>query len=139
MKQDGLKGKITISRVRGGGSTEDGPIQITIQDEDALIEFVQINVSLADFTEAVTGLAYTPCAFSVRGLDKVGKKREHRTFEFPLPDGSFNHKKTACEVLPTVCPEGWTARDLFNSQDSFFQKDGKVWARTLIMRWVDKT
>ena len=68
---------------------------------------------------------------------KLNKKLEHKRFVFKLPpvDG-WRDKETAKEIIQKVCPEGWKPDMGFNSQDSFFSKDGKEYARTTIRRWV---
>lgn len=145
MDKEYLKGLITISRSQNNYG--DDSITIRLKDDDAVIEPFEISMSLEAFAEAITGFAYRPCKFTVRNLDKVGKVREHKTFEFQLPDVKvFNLdsklKEIAREVLSTVCPDGWEANSAFSafsSQDSFFSKDGKLWARTLITRWVPKS
>jgi hypothetical protein len=76
-----------------------------------------------------------PCQFSVIGLEKIGKRHQHKTFEFPIPVG--RNKIKAREIVSSICPEGWVPDKEFNSQDSFFIKDGEYWARTIIRRWVD--
>lgn len=47
-------------------------------------------------------------------------------------------KKAAADIADRVCPDGWIADHYFNSQNSFYYKDGQTWARTTIRRWVDK-
>jgi hypothetical protein len=76
----------------------------------------------------------------VFGLDRVGKEMEMKPFEFEIDSGSNyeqkNTEKARVEV-DRVCPEGWSPDHYFNSKDSFFIKDDKVFARTMLRRWVD--
>lgn len=131
------KGRLSITRPRGGSGPE--VISIRLVDDDAGIEFVQVEVELAAFSDCLTGLADTDCEFEVRGLENVGKRIERETIEFLMPDCEFgNRKSVAKEEAMKVTPEGWTPKLYFGSQDSFFQREGKDYARTHIVRWVNK-
>lgn len=131
-----IKGKISITRPQGHGCDY---ISIEINDEDARIQFCDIHIKLADFATAITGL-YSPCEFAVRGLENVGKKREHKTIEFPVPGKSMYslQKEGAIEAAKAYTPEGWIASEHYGSQDSCFMRDGQPWARTTIFRWIEK-
>jgi len=133
------KGKITISRV-SSNQEKYLPIKITIDDVDAVTQFLEIEMSLEEFAECLTGLTDRPCVFEARGLDRIGKKREMQKFTFELPDGTMFGSKTkeiAAELAIKQSPIGWEVSTYFNSQNSFFKENGKEWAQTNIMRWVD--
>ena len=130
-----LKGQITISRPQGNNCDY---VSIKIRDDDASIRFCEARVKYAEFAQLITGLAYVDCELEVDGLQNVGKVREHKKFEFPLPEGTFHTKEQAQRSLVEHIPESWSSSGYFNSQDSFFIKDGKPWARTTIVRWVNK-
>jgi hypothetical protein len=127
-------GKITISRTH---STIKGDyITLSVVDENAVIEPIDIKMTIEDFGRAITGEGRLPCSFVLRGVDKVGKVREAKPLEFQLPDGETG-KEAARAIAKRECPEGWTPWLSFNSQFSFFTKEGENWARTTIYRWVD--
>lgn len=133
-----IKGKITISRPRGGKEKE---IRIDLSDTDACLnKFLEVSIGLSEFAEILTGLSRVDCDIEVRGLQNIGKIREHKTFEFELPRDELGNvrKEMAKTVLSNIIPEGWSSTDAFNSQGSFFYKDGTPWARAIIVRWVDK-
>lgn len=71
-----LQGKITICRTTGSG--EDA-VTIRIRDTDAGIDFAVAELTMTNFGYAVTGRGATPCELEVRGLEKVGMVREHKT------------------------------------------------------------
>jgi hypothetical protein len=132
-----IQGNLTISRVHS--TVEDDYIEVRLRDDDAATEFVVAKVSLADFASALTGCSHVGCELDVRGLERVGKKMELDTLEFQMPnDGYSNRKETACAAVKSFCPIDWTPDMGFNSQGSFFTRDGKLWARTTIRRWVAK-
>jgi len=134
-----IQGKITISRIQSNQESY-LPIKITIDDVNAVTQFLEIEMSLENFAECLTGLAARPCEFKVRGLENIGKKREMADFTIELPEGTINGRKSkeiAAERAEKLCPDGWTVSTYFNSQNSFFKENGKEYARTHILRWVD--
>lgn len=133
------KGKITISRI---SSNQENylPIKITIDDVDAVTQFLEIEMSLENFAECLTGLAARPCEFKTRGLQNIGKKREMADFTIELPEGTINRRNSeevATERAEKLCPDGWIVSTYFNSQSSFYRENGKEYARTNIFRWID--
>jgi len=69
-----LKGNVTISRATS--NVENDYIRIVVRDEESGTQFVTVEVSLAEFAQAITGLGAVPCQLDVRGLHNVGKRRE---------------------------------------------------------------
>lgn len=132
-----IPGKLTISRVHS--NREPDYIEVRLCDDDAAIEVATAKLSLAHFAAAVTGLGHVDCEIETRGMEHVGKKLETDTLELPmLPDSNRGDKEAAIAAAKRWCPQGWTPDLCFGSQNSFFQRDGKLWARTTIRRWVDK-
>lgn len=128
-----INAKVTILFDRDGMS-------IDVRDGDAAISFLRLRLDPVQACSAMGQLAYTHATLAeVRGLDCVGKKMENQTLAFPLPPEADypNQKKLAAAAAEAHCPEGWTHDNYFGSQESFFQKDGKPWARVTIRRWVD--
>ena len=77
------------------------------------------------------------CEMEFRGLDKVGKVCETEPLEFELPEHNYsNRKEIACAEAIKLIPEGWVASEYYGGQTSFFEVDGKTWARTTMDRWV---
>ncbi len=131
------KAQITISRPQYGDGRE--LIHLNITDVDARIEFVELEISYADFTRALTGQAYVVCDMHVRGLENVGKQRERDTITVEMPECSYyDRKATAVAEVHHHIKEGWTSSDYFGSQDSFYTKDNIQYAKTDIFRWIDK-
>ena len=133
------KGKLTISRP----SYSDGSqkIAISVEDKDAVIGFLSLEISYEDFAAAITGMGMMPCEFEVRGLESVGKKREDIKLEFKVCSGDIafrERKDVAYKRAQEVAGPEWEASNYFDSQDSFFYKDKNLWARTTAYRWVKK-
>lgn len=80
----------------------------------------------------------------VHGLDRVGKKQENKLFEFELPKdfkreyfkGRADQEIELQQLAQSQLSDGWIAENYFGSQDSFFTKDGKKYARVTIRRWI---
>lgn len=127
----------------------DARISLLIGSESTTIEFIDnaSNTTFAKATltpeqlsQALSRVSYTPCEIEVRGLERVGKKCEVSQLEFEVPEG-FTHNSKSYAVLNQralrVAPPGWTPDNYYGSQNSFFQKDGKKYARCTIRRWVE--
>lgn len=119
---------------------KDNRTSLVIEDDDAVCRFLEMEITNDQLVALLSRQAYIKIEAKVDNLDIVGKKREHKKFEFEIPENVrwYTDKSTVVEIGKKLCPEGWTMREHFNSQDSHFTKDGKTYARTSIMRWVDK-
>lgn len=91
-----LPGKITISRTQGG-SREDKPIRIEIQDGSSRTRFLEVYMSLEAFASAVTGLGYQDVEFTLYKNAPVGKVHEYKTEKVFFP--SFYHREPSKEAL----------------------------------------
>lgn len=95
-----MKGNITISR------NSRGVITISLIEEDSRVEFVEAELTTANFAEALTGLAHVECKLKVRGLDLVGLKREVKEELVPIPSSP-----TESEIKAAFAPfevDGWS-------------------------------
>ena len=72
-----MKGKITISRV--SSSDRDDYVWISVVDEKSGEHFVEVEMGLLEFANALTGYGFVDCEFVLRGTDKVGMIRETKT------------------------------------------------------------
>lgn len=126
------KAQLTISRPMYGDHRK--KIAIEIKDVDANIEFLELEIGLEEFAKALTGLAGAECEMQFRWLENVGKRVEIDTFEFECK----RDKQEAIRKVKKLCPKEWRPSTYFGSQNSFFKKDGKDFARTTIRRWVEK-
>ena len=121
---------------------EDGA-KIEIRDDASSITFVSVRLSPEQTCQALSRLSHTECQkCEVCGLDLVGKKMEVSSYVFEVPDqewigGVSIRDKWVLERAAKVCPAGWTPDLYFKSQNSFFRKDGKIWAKDTMRRWVD--
>lgn len=121
-------------------------ISIFISQEGTRIElydwtsgqfFAEIKLTPEQLSMALSRLSHTPCEIEIWNQDKINKQHEHKPMEFEMPRTEWKTKKEeAGKIAKEVCPEGWVPDCYFGSQGSFFEKDGKSYARCTIRRWV---
>jgi hypothetical protein len=80
-----LEGKITISRPSSGHDRPDY-VRIAIRDKTSHMEFLEVEIDMAEFALALTGLSEQDCVLKTRRLDAVGKIRESQPMTFVLTD-----------------------------------------------------
>lgn len=124
-----LKGEISISRRSGGDGSR--PICISVQDEDAGTQFLEIYLGLADFAQALTGLSDIPCVLEVRDLNLVGTQIEHKTEFVPS-------LASPAESLAPFEVDGWKEMSGFENHHCFSIKDGITGYNVVFYRNVSK-
>lgn len=133
-----IKGELTISRPQCSDGSQ--YISIKVKDIDAGIEFLNIKIPYAEFTQCLTGLAYQDCEFDIRGVENIGKKLETDTISFEVFRSYYKRDDEELIYLAEeATPPGWICSKYFGSQSSFFMSEGKKFARTSIRRWVEKS
>jgi hypothetical protein len=131
-----IKGRVTIGMVHSSNTPD--YVEIRFVDDASSVEFASARFTLEDFAKVITGLGFVDSDIEVGGLDKVGKTMEHDVVEFPFQSDDYkNRDKLAAKEAKKYVPEGWVSDDYFGSQGSFFQRDGKGWARVTVRRWVE--
>ena len=107
-----LKGNLTISRPNGGRHDDGSCISIKIRVATSRIDFLTVEVPLASFAEALTGLSEVEAMLTVRGLGNVGKVRDSQAITFVLTDeymtkyGLQSHDKAGIRAHLEHDPEG---------------------------------
>ena len=122
-------------------------ITILINGEYTEIELIDrtsgVRLAIAKLTpeqlsKALGRLAYTPCEIEVSSeFDKLNKTMIVDKLVFPFKyDGIYKERELlAAEEAKKHTPEGWEADNYFNSQNSFFSKDGQQFASCTIRKW----
>lgn len=125
-----LEGRLTLL-------FDDAGMEITIEDELSSTSFVKARLDAKATCQVLSRLACVNCELDVQGLDHIGKRMEHKSFEFEIPHPGYSmNKDDICTLALSVCPAGWESDLYFGSQNSFFERDGKEFARMRIRRWV---
>ena len=115
---------------------------IELYDADSSTTFASIRLTSDQLSSALSRIAYTDCSVELNGMDKVGKKMEWKSFEFELPRNYMSGRDNSEELtniaqsLLDKTKEGWVSENYFASQNTFFEKDGKPYARCTVRRWV---
>ena len=132
MSKSLLNGKITIL-INSDRTT------ISLEDENSRLTVVEIELTPEQLSQALSRLSNTPCKFTFNQSGLIGKIHECKKLEFELQEELqlYNRDDEAVyQIALQQCPDGWVPDKYFRSQDSFFKKDGKQWARCTIRRWV---
>ena len=132
-----MQGKITISRPVGHNIEV---ITIDIEDESSGVSFLSVQVGYANFTKALTGQAYIPCEFEIRGLEVIGKRRETKTEHVFVPDGSHETRdKRAYNAVKQYEKDGWKGRreDALNFNKRKEADAGGAWYEVTFTRHVE--
>ncbi len=122
-----IKGSITFLPSQEGTT-------IKVRCETSKITFLEVTLTNDQLASMMSRLANTECEIEVKGLDKVGKQHEHQQFEFEYD--KKENVKWICEMAVEKEFKDWTSDHHYGSQNSFFQRDGKNFARTMIRRWI---
>jgi hypothetical protein len=118
-------------------------MSITLGDSNANADIIKIQIEAADLIRLFANQANVPCKFIAANLDKIGRYHKHKTFEFPLPKNFekikyTDRKTTAYKIAVELAPKNYEPDSNFSSQNSFFEKDGKPWARCTIRKYCKK-
>ena len=125
-----LKGRISILINRDETTIE-------IKDESANVRFVKVKLTPEQLSAALSRQISIECELEVKELEKVGKVHENKTFEFEIPETlpTRGNQLELQKIAQSQLSDGWIADAYFGSQNSFFKKDGKQYARVTIRRW----
>lgn len=126
-----MKGKITISK------SFNDKVYIILRDEISDIDFVEVELSLEEFSKGLFGLACRPCEFETRELNKLGKERICEKFEFGISALSKSEAEQKIKEL-NEDPNNteWEYSDYFGSKGSFIRRDNKTYAVTTRCKYV---
>jgi len=111
-------------------------VHIIIHDKTSGTAFVELELTNEQFVNATMNRLGNTDVMSaeVQGMDRVGKTHEYKPLEFPIT--KWRDADEARSIVGNYCPEGWIPDMGFNNQATFFEKEGKRYARTTIRRWV---
>lgn len=125
-----LEGKVTISK------NSSGKVYLSVEDNNSGIKFVEVELSMKDFADAMFGLAFRPCKYITRGLDKLGKQYISEEYIFEIE--GYGNKEAARKIAQTLSEQDptWDYSTYFGSQGSFFSKDGKQFAKTTRFKYI---
>lgn len=132
MSKQKIKANITISRPSG---FDNEIIRIAIGDESSRVQFVTLDIALADFAEALTGLASVKCDAEVKDLDVVGleKERKQETIiisitELESANIDYHNRAALTNYLsntPKFQQHGWELEKYLGSQGQVTLVDNK--------------
>jgi len=128
-----LKGEITFLINRDNTS-------ISIGCHESGMTIVELNLNPDQLSAILSRQGHVKCdvIFNDGNSNKFGKKMENKYFEFEISKEVRSRKETneLHQIALKEVEEGWIPDMYYGSQNSFFQKDGKDFARCTIRRWV---
>jgi hypothetical protein len=112
--------------------------EIEITDSNSNTTLAHVRLTPVQLSTILARQGYVDCECTTGDLTRIGKKHKNKKFEFEI-----TYSKTK-EDLALACNEAlfaqgmheWVSDNYYQSQDSFFSKDGKDYARVVIRRWV---
>lgn len=112
--------------------------EIEISDSDSNTILAKIKLTPEQLSTMLSRQAYVSCECLTGVLTRIGKKHENKYFEFEITRSrDIDDLILDCnEALFKQGMDEWVADKYYGSQSSFFSKDGKNYARTVIRRWV---
>lgn len=125
-----IKATIAISR------TSHGEIKIHFSDKASRVGFLEVTLTPAEFTNAITGLYGQEVPAIVRGLDKVGKTlvRGNRTLKCPLD--SWDKTVLSAWLEENGKEDGWIVSSYLGSQNSIVRKDNETHLNYEVYKYV---
>jgi hypothetical protein len=117
-------------------ATYEDSIRISVYDKASGKSFLEMDLTREQFVNAVLNrLGNTDVkSAEVFHLDLVGKTMEIERLEFEIT--VWHDKQSAIKIAQEICPEGFTPDLSFDTNTSFYDKNGKYYARTTARRWV---
>ena len=137
-----LDGKISIHAEMG---SRERRVVIFIEDKLSATEILQVEMTMADFGNAITGHGHMPMKFLLQDTSKVGKKHEVKTekvtFNKLYQDG-LNGVVTSSEIDRAIGEyekDGWIGNKKdYNNHHHFVESDtGKEIYKINFHRWID--
>jgi hypothetical protein len=110
-----LNCKLSIHRTTC--SHEEDFISIEVADEASGLQFLSLEVSIANFGAAVTGLSHQECRGRARGLQYVGKKRITEKRQAIAPR-EHDRDKLRQWLIDNKQEDGWLIDAYLGSQSS---------------------
>ena len=124
-------GNITINR------DNRDVINIRLQDKCSRAEFVDVQMTLEDFTLAITGLAKVEVKGEVRGLEVLGKIRVNEPRSVVYPGNTFDDRsKQEAFIMDNCQEEGWTVQATPRSQGSIKTVEGNTVLTYSVVKYV---
>lgn len=122
--KNALAGTICISRPCFADGRD--AIRITVTDTNSRAEFLELEMDVAEFAFAITGLSTRPVQFVTRGLAVVGKKRMTEPFVHVVSEDKlkelgispYDRKQLEAYAKTITPPEGWRLDTYLGSQGS---------------------
>lgn len=119
-------------------------VVIRVEDESSGVLFFELTTNKSDLMEAIMGLSSIDCEYELRGLQYIGKIRQHKSVVVPLDVSYWDLRgKSEDELRAYLKPfevDGWMGNtyDMKNTNNGVRNKDGTYAIRVSFVRYVEK-
>ena len=131
-----LPANLTISKVQS--SRDDAYMSISITDTASGIKFTNVNVSLKQFMDALTGLSEVSCTHETRNTEYIGKHYVSEGRTITAPWFGYDKKAYKAWLISNAQEEGWILNSYLGSQDSVTYKDDSAILKYVVFKYVDQ-
>jgi len=111
---------------------------IKVTDKNACVCFLRIELNPTQLSLLLSRQANVECDVEVLALDKIGKTMDWGVMEFEIPCELYRkpRKEEFLTIVKNQIPKGFEPDLTFDSTKSFFIKEDKCYARTIIRKWM---
>lgn len=111
---------------------------LELRDEKASTTFVKISITPKQLAKILSRNARVSVDAEINHLELVGRKHYSEKIVFEIPEWLYNGRdeEDLWKAAQSGLSYGWVADRYFGSKDSFFQEDGKFFARVTKRRWI---
>jgi hypothetical protein len=135
MSQKNINVSVTITRTTS--NHRDDVIRLRFKDKSSRKTFVEVEMSLRGFAEAVTGLSEIEATAQVDGLEIVGKEKVIESRSVVCPISSYDRGELRAWLEENCQEPGWILDTYLGSQKSVTHHDGKCILNYSVIRYEE--
>lgn len=132
-----LNGNISIHAQAGHRETN---VWICIEDKDACVQILEMEMNMKDFAMAITGRGNTPMKFHLSDTSKVGMKHEvkNENVTFTYKNGTIS-KEEINKAIHKYEVDGWVGnrKDAKNYHNQLSHSASLTTYKISFHRWVE--
>lgn len=126
---------LSISRPSYGDGRK--KISIRIRDELSRIEFIDMEIDLEHFAEALTGLSSRPAEAVIRGVEYLGMTRVTEKRQIVCPLTSLRREKYVEWLEANAQEDGWLLNSSLGSQSSVKSMGSETLLNYSVTKYVE--
>lgn len=112
-------------------------VNVSLRDEASGIQFVDMQMTMENYAQLVTGLSHVEIEGEVRGLENVGKRKIRESRSVVCPLDTYDKEKLREWLLANKAEDGWEIEAYLGSQDSVRSMNGGTMLKYTVRKYVD--